>query len=170
MKGPIVITGFMGCGKSEVARRLAKHLNVAMVDLDQVITAEEGRSPAELISEDGEPAFRSIENRILTKVLLEESARVISLGGGAWIEDSNRELIQRRGATSIWIDTPFEICWSRIEADSNDRPLGRTREQASTLFDRRRPIYALANICLPASGDENADELAAMIVDKLNRI
>ena len=95
MKGPFVITGFMGCGKSEVARSLANQLNLPMVDLDQVITTEEGRSPAELISEDGEPAFRSIENRILTKVLLEESARVISLGGGAWIESSNRELIQR---------------------------------------------------------------------------
>src|SRR5215203_5139075 len=125
MKGPFVITGFMGCGKSEVAQSLADQLDVAMVDLDQMITAEEGRSPAELITEDGEPAFRSIENRTLAKVLNDGSTTVISLGGGAWIERSNRELIQRQGATSIWIDTPFEICWSRIEADSNDRPLGR---------------------------------------------
>ena len=170
MKGPFVITGFMGCGKSEVARSLANQLKVAMVDLDQVITAEEGRSPAELISQDGEPAFRNIENRILTQVFLEGNARVISLGGGAWIESSNRELIKRQGATSIWIDTPFEICWSRIEADSNDRPLGRTREQASALFDRRRPVYALANICLDTKGDETADDLASQIVDKLNRL
>ncbi|PYS69697.1 MAG: hypothetical protein DMF69_16055 [Acidobacteria bacterium] len=169
MKGPFVITGFMGCGKSEVARSLAIQLKAAMVDLDQVITAEEGRSPAELISEDGEPAFRTIENRILTRVFLEGSARVISLGGGAWIESSNRELIQRQGATSIWIDTPFEICWSRIETDSNDRPLGRTREQASALFDHRRPTYALADVCLPATGDESADDLATRIVDELNR-
>jgi len=170
MKGPFVITGFMGCGKSEVARSLANLLDVAMVDLDHVITAEVGRSPAELILEDGESAFRSIENRILTKALLEGSAMVISLGGGAWIESSNRELIKRDRATSVWIDTPFEICWSRIEADSNDRPLGRTREQASTLFVHRRPIYALADICLDTKGDESADDLAARIVDELNRL
>src|SRR4051812_8184257 len=107
MTGPYVITGFMGCGKSEVARSLANRLGVTMADLDDVIT-KEVRTPAEVISEDGEQRFRRLENQILAKVLDEGNATVISLGGGAWIESSNRELIQRHAATSIWIDTPFD--------------------------------------------------------------
>ncbi|HEU4870213.1 MAG TPA: shikimate kinase, partial [Pyrinomonadaceae bacterium] len=60
MTGPIVITGFMGCGKSRVARALAQNLNVSFVDLDESITARTGRTPAQLIDEDGEPAFRRV--------------------------------------------------------------------------------------------------------------
>ena len=58
----IVITGFMGCGKTRVARELARHLNLTMVDLDERITEKEGRSPAQLIVEEGEEAFRLIES------------------------------------------------------------------------------------------------------------
>ena len=91
--GPIVITGFMGCGKSKVARELARRRNVAMVDLDEWITARVGRSPAELITEDGERTFREIETNALREVLQSGEADVIALGGGAWIEKVNRDLI-----------------------------------------------------------------------------
>src|ERR1044072_6028982 len=81
--GPIVITGFMGCGKSKVARDRAPGLNVAMVDLDEWITARVGRNPAQLINEEGEPAFREIESNALREVLEAGEAGVIALGGGA---------------------------------------------------------------------------------------
>src|SRR5919112_1602449 len=95
--GPIVITGFMGCGKSKVARELALRRDVVMVDLDEWITARVGRSPAQLINEDG--------------------------------------------CTTVWLDTPFAICWERIAASEEDRPLGRTREEARARYDLRKPIY-----------------------------
>src|ERR1700741_3689473 len=97
MKQTIVITGFMGCGKSRVASELARRLDVPMIDLDERITANEGRTPAELITESGEPAFRTIETNTLRELLQTSEAGVIALGGGAWVESANRDLIEQYG-------------------------------------------------------------------------
>ena len=150
LRGPIVITGFMGCGKSKVARELALRRNLVMVDLDNWITRHVGRSPAQLINEDGERAFRVVETNALRELLQSGDAGVIALGGGAWIEEANRELIEQYGCTSIWLDTPFEICWERITASEEDRPLGRTREEAKARYDRRKRVYALAQLHITA--------------------
>ena len=152
-RGPIVITGFMGCGKSNAARALAFNRNVVMVDLDHWITRRTGRNPAQLINEEGERAFRVIETNALRELLESGEAGVIALGGGAWIEEANRELIDQYGCTSIWLDTPFEICWERIAASEEDRPLGRTREEAQARYDRRKPIYALAQLRIQSLDD-----------------
>ena len=144
--GPIVITGFMGCGKTEVAGALAGQLGLRMSDLDDLITQSTGRTPAQLIDQEGEPTFRQIEASILDHLLTDGTADVISLGGGAWIEGNNRQRLEKANAISIWLDTPFEICWQRIVTSTEDRPLGRTKQQAVELFERRRPIYELAQI------------------------
>lgn len=160
---PIVITGFMGCGKSEVARALAKRLGVEMLDLDELITLETGRTPARLIDEDGEPAFRQIESSTLATILRNSTTDVIALGGGAWIEDKNRDLLTEAEAITIWLDTPFEICWTRIESDREDRPLGRTKTQAYELYQRRLPIYILAAIRTATTANDTPDEIATRI-------
>ena len=169
MARPIVITGFMGCGKSRVARALAQNLNVSFVDLDESITARTGRTPAQLIDEDGEPAFRRIETDTLREVLNSGEAGVIALGGGAWIEAANRELINQFSCTSVWLDVPFEVCWARIETGGEDRPLGRTRDQAAALYERRRPIYQLATIHVPVLGHEDLDELTTLIRPRITQ-
>ena len=153
LERPIVITGFMGCGKSKVARALARHLEIPIVDLDDVITARQGRTPAQLINEAGEPAFRSIESNTLRELLKTMPAGVIALGGGAWIEETNRELIEQHGCLSVWLDVPFEVCWARIEASDEDRPLGKTRDQAQALYEHRKPIYQLAAIHVEGHAD-----------------
>ena len=160
---PAVITGFMGCGKSHVAREVAQRLDVAMVDLDARIAQNTGRSPAQLIVEEGEAAFRAIESETLRAVLLNGDAKVISLGGGAWIQETNRVLIAQYGCTSVWLDVPFELCWSRIESSDEDRPLGRTREQALALYEQRRPIYELANVRI-AVVQENFEDLVTRLI------
>jgi len=160
---PVVITGFMGCGKTEVARQLAQRLKIEMADLDELITQTVGMSPATLIRERGERAFRTIETEVLTLLLNQKTAGVISLGGGAWIESPNRNAITRSAATSVWLDTPFDICWERIEASSEDRPLGQTRKQAKELYDRRMPIYALASIRIEVASDDDTEKLASRI-------
>ena len=142
----IVITGFMGSGKTRIARELAQRMNLEMVDLDEKITATKGRSPAQLIVEEGEEAFRVIETDVLREVLEADTAQVISLGGGAWIQEVNRNLIEQSDCISVWLDVPFEVCWNRIQAAGEDRPLGRTKEQAQALYDQRKPIYQLANV------------------------
>ena len=161
--GPIVITGFMGCGKSKVARELAVRRNVVMVDLDEWITARVGRSPAQLITEDSEAAFREIESNALRDVLEAGEAGVIALGGGAWIEKVNRDLIDEYGCTSIWLDTPFAICWERITASEEDRPLGRTREEAEARYDRRKSIYSLAQLHIPVTAEQTLNDLILII-------
>ncbi len=161
---PIVITGFMGCGKSKVARELARRLDVLFVDLDEKIAQREGRSPAQLIVEEGEPAFRSIESATLREVLKTKTAGVIALGGGAWIEEQNRATIDQYGCTSVWLDAPFDVCWSRIETSAEDRPLGRTRSQALELYQRRRPLYQLAQFRIEVQGHETIETLVARII------
>ncbi|HET8781251.1 MAG TPA: shikimate kinase [Pyrinomonadaceae bacterium] len=157
---PIVITGFRGCGKTKVARELARRLDAVMVDLDDQITKRAGRSPAQLIVEDGEPAFRAIETDTLRHVLQEGEAKVIALGGGAWIQEANRQLVEQYGCVSVWLDVPFEMCWTRIEASQEDRPLGRTRDQASLLYQQRRPVYELAMVHIPV-GEESFENLVS---------
>jgi shikimate kinase len=160
--GPIVITGFMGCGKTRVARELARRLNLVMVDLDDHITKRVGRSPAQLIDEEGEPKFRAIEYANLRNVLEIGEARVIALGGGAWIQEVNRRLIDQYECVSVWLDAPFEMCWTRISNSQEDRPLGRTREQALALYEQRRPVYELANFRIEIS-EENFEDLITRV-------
>lgn len=164
---PVVITGFMGCGKSKVAWELARRLNVAMVDLDDWISARTGRSPAQLISEDGEPAFREIESNALRDLLKTGEAGVIALGGGAWIEKVNRDLIDEYGCTSVWLDTPFAICWERITASVEDRPLGRTREEAEARYLRRKPVYELAKIHVSVRAEQSFNDLISTIESQI---
>ena len=120
-----------------------------------------------MITEDGEPAFRSIESNTLRELLKTVPSGVIALGGGAWIEETNRELIDEYGCQSVWLDAPFEVCWSRIEISDEDRPLGKTREQALALYERRQPIYQLATIHIQRSADEDLEELISRIAKKL---
>lgn len=160
---PIVITGFMGCGKSHVAREVARRLDLVMVDLDDVITQSSGRSPAQLIVEEGEAAFRVVESETLRDVLQRGEAQVIALGGGAWIQAPNRVLVQQYGCTSVWLDVPFALCWSRIETSGEDRPLGRTREQALALYEQRRPVYELAQLHIRVREDNFEDPVSRLI-------
>lgn len=160
---PIVITGFMGCGKTGVARELAARLNSTMADLDEVITSRSGRTPAQLIAEEGEKAFRAIETETLQNVLANQSAHVISLGGGAWIEHVNRALLEQYDALTIWLNTPFEVCWQRIQASDDERPLGKTRASALELFSIRLPAYGLADIHLNCASDESSEDVARRI-------
>jgi len=163
MTRPIVITGFMGCGKSKIARALARSLNLTMLDLDESIRTRTGRTAAQLINEEGERAFRRIESDTLREVLQSGDAGVIALGGGAWIEAENRELINQYSCASVWLDVPFEVCWSRIASGNDVRPLGKTRNQARALYERRRPVYQLATTHIRIAGNEDLSDKVSLI-------
>ena len=165
--GPIVIAGFMGCGKTALAETLAVHLNCKMIDLDEAITEREGRSPARIIEEDGESAFRTIETITLHDVLKDRSVGVIALGGGAWITGTSRKLINQYARLTVWLDTPFDVCWNRISLSDAVRPLGRSKEQAQELYERRCPVYALADLRLEADEAVSLDDLALKIEDQV---
>jgi shikimate kinase len=159
----IIITGFMGSGKTRLARELARRLNLEMIDLDDRVTEREGKSPAQLIVDEGEEAFRLIESDVLRELLETNGAGVIALGGGAWIVDANRQLIDEYDCLTVWLDVPFEVCWARIETSNDDRPLGRTRDQAQTLYDRRRAVYQLAKIHVEVRGGVDLESLVTQL-------
>ena len=150
-----------------MAHELGRKLNCLAVDLDDVITRHEGRSPNEIIDQDGENKFREIETQMLLEVLGEEPARVIAVGGGAWTIAANRQLIAERGVLTVWLDAPFELCWKRIEAGREARPLARSRELAERLYGERRPLYKLAGARIPVSESESAAEVATKVSDAI---
>ena len=159
----------MGTGKTTVARELGRKLNCLAVDLDELITKHEGRSPNEIIDQDGENKFREIETQTLLEVLGEEAARIISVGGGAWTIAANRQMIAKRGALTVWLDAPFELCWKRIEAGREARPLARSRELAERLYYERRPVYELAGARILVSESESATEIATKVAHAFSK-
>jgi shikimate kinase len=165
----VVIMGFMGTGKTTVAVALARKLNCRAIDLDDLIAQRETRGPREIIEQDGEVAFRRIETNMLHKVLVEASARVLAVGGGAWTIAENRKLITEHGAFTVWLDAPFELCWKRIEAGPEARPLARSREMAQKLYAARRPIYALADTRIHVHENESAEEIATKLAQEILR-
>src|SRR6266850_4592594 len=142
----LVIVGFMGCGKTTVAEALAQRLGCAMVDLDSFITAREGHTPAEIIVQDSEPSFREIETRALKVVLKENAARVIALGGGAWMIEANRALVAQHDCLTVWLDAPFELCWERIQSGGTLRPMAPDRATAENLYHVRRVSYKTSEL------------------------
>jgi shikimate kinase len=160
----LVITGFMGAGKTTVARALATRLGCASLDTDEFITAREGRGPRRIIDEDGEPRFREIETRALKDALAQTRARVVALGGGAWMFDANRDLFRQHGCLTVWLDAPFELCWQRIEEAAGEaRPLARDLERARGLYDERRGLYARADLRVLMDAEKSVESVAAEI-------
>jgi shikimate kinase len=163
---PIIITGFMGSGKTTVARELGRELGCVVADLDELIMEHEQRSPKEIIEQDGEDKFREVETQMLSTLLAEGAARVIGAGGGAWTLRRNRDLISEHSGLAVWLDAPFELCWQRIKAGGG-RPLAREKEQARRLYAERRELYALAQLHIQVTTKKSADDLSREIAEAL---
>jgi shikimate kinase len=168
MTNQIIIIGFMGTGKTTVARELALRLNCLGVDLDELITKNERRSPKEIIEQVGENTFREIETKTLREVLIEGVACVVAVGGGAWTIAENRKLIKEQGAFTVWLDAPFELCWKRIEAGLETRPLARSQETARKLYAGRRSVYELADARVTVNEDESIEETAQKVASAVS--
>ena len=164
---PIIVTGFMGAGKTTVAVALARRLGHAMIDLDQLVEERVGRNPQAIIDEDGETRFRELEAQALRDVLEAGSARIIALGGGTWTISANRALIKEHHAFTVWLDAPFELCWQRITSEHNPRPLARDFKSARRLYDERRAVYDQAMLRVEVSEERTADAIAAEIAEAL---
>src|SRR6185295_2409265 len=103
--------------------------------------------------------FRAIETGVLRDALEQTAARVIALGGGAWTVERNRELIAHHDCLTVWLDTPFELCWQRISAAGDGiRPLAPDIATARALFESRRTSYGLAQLQLQMKAGANLDQ------------
>jgi shikimate kinase len=150
----------MGCGKSVVGALVAERAEAPFRDLDLLIEADVGMPISDYFATQGEPAFRSIESRLLRDAL--QPGAVVALGGGAPMDDANWRLITER-AISVFVDCRFETLWHRTRGTTN-RPLavGRSREELEALLERRRPRYREA--AHSVDGDQPADVVAEEIV------
>lgn len=156
----------MGAGKSTVGAVLAKELALPSVDLDDVIVEREGRTAKEIIEYNGVAPFRLSETAALRTAISKYSPVVLALGGGAWTIAENRALMAEHGI-SIWLDVPFAICWERIEPTRHLRPFIRSREETEQLYNSRREIYGLADICIAITPNESPEYIASEIIESL---
>ena len=161
----IFLVGFMACGKSTVGRALAELLQVSFVDLDEKIVAAAGCTIAEMIAQQGEAAFRQLETDSLRNAAAAEPS-VIALGGGAFIQAINRDVISQAGL-SVWLDAPFALCWERIQRDAVVRPLAATEAEAKARFQQRTAIYQQAQIHIPITNELGPDATAREILIRL---
>ena len=157
----------MGVGKSSVARHLSSILRCARVDLDAYIEKNENRTIADIITNDGETAYRKIETANLEKVLNESDARILSLGGGTWTIPLNLELIIQNGLVTVWLESTFEHCWANISRSRKERPLAKNKDTARRLFDERQGIYCLADWHFIIRPEFNSYEIARQIADEV---
>jgi 3-dehydroquinate synthase len=143
----------MGAGKSTVGRALAKSLGRAFADLDDEVTLVEGRSPAQIIDENGEAAFRDVEARTLARVGAADG-RVVALGGGTLERDENLALVLRNGRL-VYLSAPVDTLVERTTAAGAPvRPLlrGDAAVRMAGLLSRREPSYARAEVRVETEG------------------
>ncbi|HEY8534946.1 MAG TPA: shikimate kinase [Vicinamibacterales bacterium] len=143
----VYLVGFMGAGKSTLARALARRLDWRAEDIDDLIEAREGRTVAEIFAHDGEPYFRRVERRVLLD-LLGPRHLVVATGGGTFVDPENRALINRDGL-SVWLDVPLAQLIDRVPTDGR-RPLAADRERFERLYEARRAAYQHAHVRLDA--------------------
>ena len=141
-----VLLGFMGAGKSTIARNLAPDF----VDMDTLIEERLGMSIARFFEEKGEAAFRQVEEEVLADLL--KTDKVISTGGGIVISPRNRDLL-KQNPENIYLKADFETLYQRISLDKdNQRPLflNNSKEDLEAIFNERQIWY---------------EEVASQIVD-----
>lgn len=165
----VVMVGMMGCGKTAVGTELARQLKVPFLDSDAEIEKAANAPVSEIFARDGEAFFRDRESKVLERLLAEPPC-VLSTGGGAFLSEQNRKLINEFGV-SIWLDAPLEVLWSRVR-HKNTRPLLRTtnpKETLTRLFHERQPSYALASLRVETDGKVSIFHMAQRVQDTLKR-
>ncbi|HXH24585.1 MAG TPA: shikimate kinase [Vicinamibacterales bacterium] len=144
----IYLVGFMGAGKTTVAKALGRRLGWRVEDIDERIEARERRPIAAIFAQHGEPYFRNLERQVLAELIAARDT-VVATGGGTFVEPDNRALMLADG-TVVWLDLPLADVIERVPVDGR-RPLAGDRRQMEQLYLRRRLAYAEAHVRIDAT-------------------
>ncbi len=153
----IVLTGFMGTGKTEVGRRIARILGYILIDVDEEIEKEQEMKIADIFREYGEPAFRDMESSVIRRLSDREGA-VISTGGGAVLRQENMDRLREKGMIFCLAASAGTI-YNRTKR-SNDRPLLRVEDplaKIGELLASRQSCYEKADRMIDTEGKSPAE-------------
>ena len=147
------LIGFMGAGKTTAARTLGE----VAVDVDEMIEARRGRRVQDIFAQEGEAAFREIEEQVTLEVLADPAVEVVALGGGAIGSARVREALKDRRV--IWLETVWEDAWQRV-AGNGLRPLAQDPRRFNELHVERQPVYeSLADVIVPATHSKRMPDI-----------
>jgi shikimate kinase len=160
----IYLVGFMGAGKTTLARALARRMDWEAVDIDELIEKREHATVSEIFARQGEPYFRSVERAVLLGQIGPRH-QIVATGGGTFVDPLNRAAINGDGA-SIWLDVPIDRAVARLPADGR-RPLAADRTEFERLYHFRRAAYQQAHVRLDA-GRASVEALVEEVMDWLH--
>ena len=156
----IFLIGFMGCGKSTMARLLSKRTGAKLIEMDETIEAEAGMSINEIFETYGETYFRDLESNLIARISAEGGA-VVSCGGGAILRPENVACMKQNGIVVYFSATP-ETIYRRVR-NSTNRPLlngNMNVEYISSLMKTRLPRYhGAADVTIHVDGKEKSEIL-----------
>ena len=144
-RSSIALIGFMGAGKTEIGKALAKRLNKKFVDLDSLIERKAEKSIPEIFRDDGEAAFRELEIEVANEVAQDENL-VIACGGGIILNQINIERL-KKNSVIVYLTASPHLLLKRIQRDKETRPLLKGEHKALTiqeLLKFRKPFYERA--------------------------
>ena len=163
----LVLIGPMGAGKTTVGKEIASILGCDFADTDALIEADQGKSVSEIFVEDGEAHFRLVEESVVIDALLEREG-VLSLGGGAVMNDATQAALKASAAKKVFLDISLTAVAPRVGFD-NARPLlmVNPRQKWAELMTQRRPIYeSISDISIDVS-ELSLPEITSKIIGQL---
>lgn len=172
----IVLTGFMGSGKTTVGRLLAGRLSLPFLDIDQVIVAETSSSIPELFSLHGEPWFRQLERATIARYFEEKNdpgqkqpLLVMALGGGAIEDPATCELLLGDSATRlIHLEASLPTVLRRCQGTEAERPVLADRDRLAARYHHRLPLYRQAHLSLAVDNLTPEETVQALLASLRN--
>jgi shikimate kinase len=164
----VVFVGLMGAGKTAIGRRVAAILGLPFTDSDHEIESVSRMTIPDLFERYGEAEFRSLEQRVIVRVL-ESGPQVLSTGGGAFMNAQTRDAIAAYGL-SVWLKADVDTLLERVSKKQN-RPLLKDSDPRAVLeklMSERYPVYALADVTV-ATRDERKEVIAGEVIEAIGR-
>lgn len=157
----IVLIGFMAVGKTTVGKSLSYLMHYQFVDTDLYIEKKEGKKISSIFKDKGEPYFRELEKKV-SKELLKNPRKVISTGGGLFMDEGNRALFLKEDYV-VFLRVSMDTVYKRVKKN-NKRPLaqGVTKETLESRYKKRLPAYEKAHLAVDTDG-KTAFEIAKEI-------